>query len=65
MRADADGHREDLSYGKVGEYAVVLLFDNRWVYLPAIETQTSLYYQTSRHHDAAAQACWADFRKRE
>jgi hypothetical protein len=38
MRADADGHREELAHGKVREQAVVLLFENRWVYLPAIET---------------------------
>jgi hypothetical protein len=38
MRADADRHREELIHGKVGERPVVLHFENRWVYLPAIET---------------------------
>jgi hypothetical protein len=38
MRADAEGDREDPAHEEVREQAVVLLFENRWVYLPAIET---------------------------
>jgi hypothetical protein len=38
MRVGAEGHREDETHGQVREQAVVLLFENRWVYLPAIES---------------------------
>jgi hypothetical protein len=38
MRAGADGHREEQTHEEVHEQPVVLLFEKRWVYLPAIET---------------------------
>jgi hypothetical protein len=40
---DADAHRAAVIHAQLVESAVVLLFENWWVYLPSIETWTSLF----------------------